>query len=113
MPWPERNRSRKALALGSHRNPLRRRPVAIALVMLLVKLFGNDGQKRRQAPPPLQTGRRRSRRPPHPPGLPATKKAVRSAMKSPAVKKSNAKWLKIIGAVLAVCGLRPAGPPSR
>ena len=30
----------------------------IALVMLLVKLFGNDGQKRRQAPP-------------HPPGLPA------------------------------------------
>ena len=36
----------------------------IALVMLLVKLFGNDGQKRRQAPPPLQT-------PPHPPGLPA------------------------------------------
>ena len=34
----------------------------IALVMLLVKLFGNDGQKRRQAPP---------RRPPHPPGLPA------------------------------------------
>ena len=26
-------------------------------------------------------------------------------MKSPAVKKSNAKWLKIIGAVLAVCGL--------
>ena len=32
----------------------------IALVMLLVKLFGNDGQKRRQAPPPL-----------HPPGLPA------------------------------------------
>ena len=25
----------------------------IALVMLLVKLFGNDGQKRRQAPPGL------------------------------------------------------------
>ena len=24
----------------------------IALVMLLVKLFGNDGQKRRQGPPP-------------------------------------------------------------
>lgn len=37
----------------------------IALVMLLVKLFGNDGQKRRQAPPPLQTAA------PHPPGLPA------------------------------------------
>lgn len=39
----------------------------IALVMLLVKLFGNDGQKRRQAPPPLQTaapgaGGRRIRR---------------------------------------------------
>ena len=38
----------------------------IALVMLLVKLFGNDGQKRRQAPPPLQTAA-----PGHPPGLPA------------------------------------------
>lgn len=43
----------------------------IALVMLLVKLFGNDGQKRGQAPPPLQTaapepGGRRIR-----PGLPA------------------------------------------
>ena len=31
----------------------------IALVMLLVKLFGNDGQKRRQAPPPLQTAKNR------------------------------------------------------
>lgn len=28
----------------------------IALVMLLVKLFGNDGQKRRQAPPPAADG---------------------------------------------------------
>ena len=27
----------------------------IALVMLLVKLFGNDGQKRRQAPPDCRT----------------------------------------------------------
>ena len=77
----------------------------IALVMLLVKLFGNDGQKRRQAPPPLQTAA------PEPAAAASagtagrTKKAVRSAMKSPAVKKSNAKWLKIIGAVLAVCGL--------
>ena len=74
----------------------------IALVMLLVKLFGNDGQKRRQAPPPLQTAA------PEPAAAASagtagrTKKAVRSAMKSPAVKKSNAKWLKIIGAVLAV-----------
>ena len=41
----------------------------IALVMLLVKLFGNDGQKRRQAPPPLQTAAPAPA--PHPPGLPA------------------------------------------
>lgn len=45
----------------------------IALVMLLVKLFGNDGQKRRQAPPPLQTAAPEPR-PPHPPGLPAGQK---------------------------------------
>ena len=32
-------------------------------------------------------------------------------MRSPAVKKSNAKWLKIIGAVLAVCGLAACWSP--
>ncbi len=75
----------------------------ITLVMLLVKLFGNDGQKRRQAPAAdggAGAGGRRIRR-----DCRQDQKAVRSAMKSPAVKKSNAKWLKIIGAVLAVCGL--------
>lgn len=42
----------------------------IALVMLLVKLFGNDGRAE-AGPAPAADGRRRSRRPPHPPGLPA------------------------------------------
>ena len=77
----------------------------IALVMLLVKLFGNDGQKRSRPRPAANGGAGAGGRR-IPPGLRGrTKKAVRSAMKSPAVKKSNAKWLKIIGAVLAVCGL--------
>ena len=42
----------------------------IALVMLLVKLFGNDGRSGGR-PRPRCRRRRRSRRPPHPPGLPA------------------------------------------
>ena len=77
----------------------------IALVMLLVKLFGNDGQKRRQAPPPAADGGAEPAAAASAGTAGRAKKAVRSAMKSPAVKKSNAKWLKIIGAVLAVCGL--------
>ena len=83
----------------------------IALVMLLVKLFGNDGQKRRQAPPPLQTAVPEPAAAASAGAAGRTKKAVRSAMKSPAVKKSNAKWLKIIGAVLAVCGLAACWSP--
>ena len=52
----------------------------IALVMLLVKLFGNDGQKRRQAPPPLQTAVPEPAAAASAGAAGRTKKAVRSAM---------------------------------
>ena len=80
----------------------------IALILLLVKLFGDDGKKKRTVAPPLNqaasagTAVAEDSR---------AKKVMRSAMRSPAVKKSNAKWLKIIGAVLAVCGLAASWSP--
>ena len=82
----------------------------IALVMLLVKLFGSDDKKRRTSAPPLnQAGAAKTAGLEAEPG--GAKKVMRSAMRSPAVKKSNAKWLKIIGAVLAVCGLAASWSP--
>ena len=82
----------------------------IALVMLLVKLFGSDDKKRRTSAPSLnQTGAAKTA------GLEAesggAKKVMRNAMRSPAPKKSNAKWLKIVGIVLTVCGLAACWSP--
>ena len=82
----------------------------IALIMLLVKLFGDDDKKRRVSAPPLnQTGAAK------PAGSEAesggAKKVMRNAMRSPAPKKSNAKWLKIVGIVLTVCGLAACWSP--
>ena len=77
----------------------------IALVVLFFKLFGDDDRRRKELPPQAET--------PVPAGKTAgrTKRAVRSAMKSPVAKKSTAKRLKVIGAVLAVCGLAACWDP--
>ena len=82
----------------------------IALILLFVKLFGDDDKKKRRssAPPLNQAGGTQSGEEGE---MGGTKKAVRSAMRSPAVKKSNAKWLKIIGVVLAVIGLAACWSP--
>lgn len=82
----------------------------IALILLFVKLFGDDDKKKRRssAPPLNQAGGTQSGEEGETGG---TRKAVRSAMRSPAVKKSNAKWLKIIGVVLAVIGLAACWSP--
>ena len=77
----------------------------IALVVLFFKLFGDDDRRRKELPPqaetPVLAGKTAGR----------TKRAVRSAMKSPVAKKSTAKRLKVIGAVLAVCGLAACWDP--
>ena len=78
----------------------------IALVVLFFKLSGDDDKRRKElppqaAPPKAETGGTAGR----------TKKAVRSAMKSPVEKKSTAKRLKIVGAVLAVVGLAASWEP--
>ena len=82
----------------------------IALVMLLVKLFGSDDKKRRTFAPPLnQAGAAKTAGLEAEPG--GAKKVMRNAMRSPAPKKSNAKWLRIIGVVLTVCGLAACWSP--
>ena len=85
----------------------------IALIILFIKLFGSDDRKKQQTAPPLepeaqQTG---SSAPASAASGSKARKAVHSAMKSPAVKRSNAKWLKIVGAVLTVCGLAACWSP--
>ena len=79
----------------------------IALVVLLVKLFGRDGKKRTQAPP-LQTDLPRQSAAAQPG---RAQQAARKVTQSPAVKKSNAKKLKIVGIVAAVIGILGLNDP--
>ena len=107
----------------------------IALIMLFIKLFGEDERKERTAPPPLRKPVQTQR------GQPMVKQAVREgaawrgdpvsnraapmskrtapagkartamkkAAKSPGMKKSNAWLLKIAGAALALFGVMVTG----
>lgn len=65
----------------------------IALILLIIKLFGQD----KQLPPPKTAGTEAK-------SIKA-KKAVRKAMQTPPPRRSNAKWLKIAGAVVLGYGL--------
>ena len=79
----------------------------IALVVLLVKLFGRDGKQRTQAPP-LQTDLPRQPAA----GQPGrAQQAARKVTRSPAVKKYNAKKLKIVGIVVAAVGILGLNDP--
>ena len=77
----------------------------IALIILFIKLFGSDSRRKQQTVPPLEPEAQQAGGAASAAGGSRARKAVHSAMKSPAVKSSNAKWLKIVGAVLTVCGL--------
>lgn len=82
----------------------------IALIWLLVKLFGKDRQTPQPAPSLSEQAKGAQAAPQS--GSPTrAKKAVRTAMKSPLPKKSNAKLLKIIGIVLLVGGVAGMGGP--
>ena len=98
----------------------------IALIMLFIKLFADDGKKDRTTAPPLQKPAQTQRR-----GQPMTKRtgtawqadpvsnraapekkartAMRKAARSPSVKKSNAWLLKIAGAALTFFGVMVTG----
>ncbi len=88
----------------------------LALVLLFLKLFGvGSGEKKRQAaPPPLQetTGQRTSERVGRQASQPnRARKTVHQVMKAPSQKKSTARTLMIVGAILAAVGLVACAEP--
>lgn len=88
----------------------------LALVLLFLKLFGvGSGEKKRQAaPPPLQetTGQRTSERVGRQASQPnRAQKTVHQVMKAPSQKKSTARTLMIVGAILAAVGLVACAEP--
>lgn len=88
----------------------------LALVLLFLKLFGvGSGEKKQQAaPPPLQetTGQRTSERVGRQASQPTrAQKTVHQVMKAPSQKKSTARTLMIVGAILAAVGLVACAEP--
>ena len=88
----------------------------LALVLLFLKLFGvGSGEKKQQAaPPPLQetTGQRTSERVGRQVSQPnRAQKTVHQVMKAPSQKKSTARTLMIVGAILAAVGLVACAEP--
>jgi len=69
----------------------------IALVLLFFKLFGDDDKKKRTQPTGNAAAQKAS--------TDRAKQTVRKVTKSPIEKKTNARWLKVIGGVLALVGL--------
>ena len=88
----------------------------LALVLLFLKLFGVGGGEKKQqaAPPPLQetTGQRTSERVGRQVSQPnRAQKTVHQVMKAPSQKKSTARTLMIVGAILAAVGLVACAEP--
>ena len=88
----------------------------LALVLLFLKLFGvGSGEKKQQAaPPPLNetAGQRTSERVGRQPSQPTrARKTVHQVMKAPSQKKSTARTLMIVGAILAAVGLVACAEP--
>lgn len=86
----------------------------LGLLLLFGKLFAEDEKKPAQKAPPLQgtagqagTSRSAASAPPH--RQTKATKAVKKVTKSPATKKSTARWLKIIGLIVLFFGLRATG----
>ena len=79
----------------------------VGLFLLFIKLFGSDDKKKQAAPPPLQADVTCRVNPAeHRAASPKkAKKVAKKVTKSPTFKKSNIKWLKIIGIVLLAFGL--------
>ncbi len=88
----------------------------LALVLLFLKLFGVGGGEKKQqaAPPPLnetagqRTGERVGRQASQPT---RARKTVHQVMKAPSQKKSTARTLMIVGAILAAVGLVACAEP--
>ena len=72
----------------------------VALILLLIKLFGDDEKKIKAATDGAKTAAKNAAS-----GAKQAKSAVRRMTKSPSTKRSTAKWLKIGGLILAAVGL--------
>ena len=88
----------------------------LALVLLFLKLFGVGGGEKKQqaAPPPLTetAGQRTSDRVGRQASQPTrARKTVHQVMKAPSQKKSTARTLMIVGAILAAVGLVACAEP--
>ena len=83
----------------------------LGLLLLFGKLFAEDEKKPGQKAPPLQGTARQAAKPVSSAAQrKQTKaaKAVKKVTKSPQAKKSNARWLKIIGLIMLFFGLNAA-----
>ena len=78
----------------------------IGLVLLFGKLFAEDEKKTVQEAPPLQ-GTAEQTNPPR--RQTKATKAVKKVTKSPQTKKSTARWLKLLGAILLGIGVAAMG----
>nr|WP_325212173.1 5-bromo-4-chloroindolyl phosphate hydrolysis family protein [uncultured Oscillibacter sp.] len=76
----------------------------IGLVLLFGKLFAEDEKKPAQQAPPLQGMAGQAGTSAAPRKQTKATKAVKKVTKSPQTKKSTARWLKLLGAILAVIG---------
>ena len=82
----------------------------IALIILFIKLFGSDSRRKQQTVPPWS--RRHSRQAALPPRRrQQSQKGRAQRHEVPGCEELNAKWLKIVGAVLTVCGLAACWSP--
>ncbi len=72
----------------------------VALILLLVKLFGDDERKIKTATDGAKAAAQSATK-----GAKQAKSTVKRMMKSPAAKRSTAKWLRIGGLILAAAGL--------
>ena len=78
----------------------------IGLVLIFSKLFAEDEKKPARQAPPLQ-GTAEQTNPPRQQTKAA--KAVKKVTKSPQTKKSTARWLKLVGAILLFIGVAAMG----
>lgn len=82
----------------------------IGLVLLFSKLFADDGKKPAQEAPPLwKTAGQPQRQTAPPRQQTKAAKAVKKVTKSPSTKKSTARWLKLLGAILLGIGVAAMG----
>ena len=77
----------------------------VGLLLLFRKLFADDHSGSYWQAPPLQSDYKVQRTPPRQRPRNKAARAVNKVTKSPADKKSTARWLKIVGAVLLFVGV--------